>query len=153
MNTTTTTAPSTRTSASTATIPWAIGTAAVGVGWTVYGAHDWSELITMGALILVAAALVFGLVVRPALARESAGRTALSLSVPAALLALPAFWSGIPLVLGVGGALVGNAGRNARNGSGACTAGLVLGVLAVIAYLAIYVGDGILAGHAGFLFD
>jgi cellobiose-specific phosphotransferase system component IIC len=149
----TTTITATTPSARTHTTPWAVGTALVGVGWSAYGAHTWPELITMSALVVVATGVVFGVVVRRALQRESAARTALTLSVSAVLLALPAFWSGLPLVLGVAGALVGNAGRNARSGSTACITALVVGVVAVAAYLAIYVGDGILAGNAGFLFD
>ena len=31
--------------------------------------------------------------------------------------------------------------------------GLVLGVIAVLGYLAIYIGDGVILGHSGFLFD
>lgn len=147
---TVTTTTSAATSAATSITPWAVGAAAVAVGWTTYGAHTWSELITMSALIVVATALVFTLVVRPALARESAGRKALVLSI-LAILTVPAFWSGLPLVLGVGGIVVGNAGRNARTGSRACTAALILGLVAVAAYLAIYIGDGIFAGHTGFL--
>jgi hypothetical protein len=133
--------------------PIALGTALVAAAGTVYGAHDWREIIVVAAVIAVSSAVVFGVVVRRALSRPSAGGTALALSVPAALLLLPAFWSGLPLVLGVAGAVVGDAGRNAREGSGKSIAGLVLGVLAVLGYLAIYIGDGIVAGNAGFLFD
>jgi hypothetical protein len=133
--------------------PIALGTVLVAAAGTVYGAHDWREIIVVAAVIAVSSAVVFGVVVRRALSRPSAGGTALALSVPAALLLLPAFWSGLPLVLGVAGAVVGDAGRNAREGSGKSIAGLVLGVLAVLGYLAIYIGDGIVAGNAGFLFD
>jgi len=58
----------------------------------------------------------------------------------------------LPLVLGVAGALIGNAGRRAPTGANKCIAAMVLGTLASIGYLAIYVSDG-LNGGAGFLFD
>lgn len=119
---------------------------------TAYGAHTWSEIVITVAAILVAAALVFGLVVPRALSKESAGGTALGLSIPAALLLLPAFWAGVPFVLGVGAMVVGNAGRNARTGAGTCIAGLVVGALVAVGYLAIYASE-MAAGTAGFLFD
>jgi hypothetical protein len=87
-----------------------------------------------------------------ALRKDSAGGTALGLSVPAVLLLVPAFWSGLPLVLGVAGLVVGNAGRGARSGGGKCVAAVALGALACLGYVAIYVSDG-LNGGAGFLFD
>ncbi len=118
----------------------------------MYGAHDWGEIITVLAAIVIAGAVAFGLVVPRALRRESAGGAALGLSVPAVLLLLPAFWSGLPLVLGVAGFVVGNAGRRAERGAGACIAATVLGALAAVGYLAVYVSDG-LNGGAGFLFD
>ena len=92
-------------------------------------------------------------VVPRALRKDSAGGTALGLSIPAVLLLLPAFWSGLPMILGVAGAMVGNAGRNAPSGSGKSITALILGALAVLGYLAIYIGDGLLGGNAGFLFD
>jgi hypothetical protein len=133
--------------------PIALGAALVAAAGTVYGAHDWPEIVVVTAVIAASTAVVFGVVVRRALSRPSAGGTALALSVPAALLLVPAFWSGLPLVLGVAGAVVGDAGRNSREGSGKSIAGLVLGVLTVLGYLAIYIGDGIVGGNAGFLFD
>lgn len=85
--------------------------------------------------------------------RPSAGGTALALSIPGLVLLLPAFWSGLPLVLGVGGMVLGNHGRSAPSGAGKSIAALVLGALTVLGYFAIYIGDGIVSGNAGFLFD
>ena len=119
---------------------------------TTYGAHTWSEIVITVPVILVTAAVVFGLVVPKALHKESAGGTALGLSILAALLLLPAFWAGVPFVLAVGALVVGNAGRNARTGAGKCIAGLVIGALVAVGYLAIYASE-ISAGTAGFLFD
>lgn len=119
----------------------------------LYGAHHWTEIAVTSTALVVTAAVVFGYVVPRALYRQSAGGTALALSVPAILILLPAFWSGLPMVLGVAGVMVGNAGRNADTGSRKSIAGLVLGAVAVLGYLAIYIGDAIIAGNAGFLFD
>lgn len=148
MTTMTTTRPT-----SSATLPAiGIGSAVIASGFTVYGAHHWGEIGVVVGVIALTAALVFGFVVPRALRRESAGGTSLALSVPAVLLLVPAFWSGLPLVLGVAGFLVGNAGRQAHTGAGKCIAGAVLGALAMVAYVAIYISDA-MNGGAGFLFD
>ncbi len=115
-------------------------------------AHDWNEVAVVAAVLVVVTAGVYGYVVPRALRKESAGGTALGLAIPAALLAVPAFWSGLPFVLGIAAMLVGNAGRRARTGAGTCIAALVLGALTVVFYLSIYVMEGF-AGNTGFLFD
>jgi len=76
----------------------------------------------MTAVVVLATAVVFGYLLHRALRRESAAGTALTLSSIALLLLLPAFWSGLPLVLGAGGALLGYAGKNAPNRAGKSTA-------------------------------
>ena len=128
-----------------------IATALVAMGGTAFGAHNWGEIIIVCGIIAVATALLFGLVVPRALRKESAGGTALGLAIPALVLLVPAFWSGLPLVLGVAGLVVGNAGRRAPSGAGKCIAAVVLGTLAAVGYLAIYISDG-MSGGAGFLF-
>ena len=133
--------------------PIAVGSALIGAVLLAYGAHDWTEIIVSASVLVAVAAVVFGLVLPKALRKESAGGTGLALSVPAVLLTVPAFWSGLPLVLGVAGMIVGNTGRNARTGSGKCIAALVLGALAVLGYAAIYVSDLVINGSTGFLFD
>jgi hypothetical protein len=127
-------------------------TALVAAAGAAFGAHDWTEIAVIGGAIAIASVLVFGLVVPRALRKESAGGTALALSIPALLLLLPAFWSGLPLVFGVAGLVVGNAGRKAPSGAGKCIAAVVLGALATVGYLAIYISDA-MNGGAGFLFD
>lgn len=142
-------------SAPTRTPAAAVGFAAglLALALSALGAHDWTELLVEVGLICVTTLGVFGFLVPRALRRESAPGPALGLSIPALLLVVPAFWSGLPLVLGVGGLLVGNAGRTARTGSGRCIAAVVVGALAVLAYIAIYVGDLGFAGSRGFLVD
>jgi hypothetical protein len=129
-----------------------IASALVAAAGTAFGAHDWGEIAVVWGVIAIATALVFGIVVPRALRKESAGGTALALSIPALLLLLPAFWAGLPLVLGVAGLVVGNAGRRAQSGAGKCIAAVVLGALAAVGYVAIYVSDGV-NGGAGFLFS
>lgn len=127
-----------------------LATAALAAGWTAYGAHDLQEIAIVVAAIAVTAALVYGVVVPRALARAEgtgAGAAALALAVPAVLLTLPAFWTGLPLVLGVAAVMVGNAGRRAPRGGGKAIAGMVLGLLAVAGYLTIYVVDGLILGN------
>ena len=115
-------------------------------------AHGWTEAVVVAAAIAVTVAGVYGYLAPRAVAGHRTGGTALALSLIAALLLLPAFWSGLPLVLGVAGMIVGNAGRRARTGAGMSIAGLVIGALTVLGYLAIYVSEG-LAGKTGFLFS
>lgn len=149
---TTTTAPTRMGSSSGALAGTAASSAALAAAGTLYGANDWAEIgIVLGA-IAVTTLLIFGFVVPRALRKESAGGAALTLSILAVLLVLPAFWSGLPLVLGTAGLVVGNAGRRASTGAGPCIAATVLGALAVVGHLAIYVAAAI-TGDAGFLFD
>jgi hypothetical protein len=133
--------------------PVAAGCAVLGIAGTFFTAHDWGEIAVVTGTIVVATALVFGLVVPRALRQEAPGKRALALSIPAFLLTLPAFWSGLPLVLGVGGIVLGNAGRSADRHSTKAIVALVLGALAVLGYLGIYIGDGVVAGLVGFLWD
>lgn len=139
------------TSASTRSVaPLGVAAAVVAAAGTTYGAHGWTEVLVTVPVILVTAALVFGVAVPRALGRENAGGIALGLSVPAAVLLLPAFWAGVPLVLAVGGMVVGSAGRTGRSGSGKSVAALVIGALVVLGWIAIYASE-IATGTAGFL--
>ncbi|MGI9084465.1 MAG: hypothetical protein ACR2FE_04145, partial [Aeromicrobium sp.] len=79
---------------------------------------------------------------------DAAPKTALAMSVVAALTALPAYWTGLPLVLGAAGALVGYAGRGAARGSGLSIAAMLIGVLSVLGYLTIYIVDGLVFGNS-----
>lgn len=108
------------------------------------GGHDESnttEFLVTCALGVLTAGLVFGWLVPRGLRRPNSAATALTMSAIGALLVVPVFWSGVPLVLGVGGALLGWAGRDAARGTGKSQAAVILGVLTVVAVLAIYVLD------------
>src|SRR4051795_9017468 len=75
--------------------------------WTFYGAHDWTEIAIGVAAITLATGLVFGLVAPRALSRTSAPGWSLGLGVMAVLATLPAFSTGVPLILGAAAAVLG----------------------------------------------
>lgn len=133
--------------------PIGLLTGVVALFWTAFGAHDMRELLMMCAVAAVATVIVFGLIVPRVLRRESTGGPALGMAIPAFLLALPAFWSGLPLILGAAATLTGNAGRTRVRGGKLSLAAMAVGILAILGYLFIYIGDGVVGGNAGFLFD
>ncbi len=137
----TATETSDRVTARNAMIPAAIASTAIAVTLSYLGAHDNRERLVELGLQIVAAGVLFGVVVPRGLRQESAGGRALVLGALALLIVVPAFWSGLPIQLGAAACLLGYAGKRADTGSGKAIASLVLGLLAVVAYLAIYVGD------------
>ena len=143
MSTETTTAVtgSDRDAARRAVVPTAVVTFAVTAFLSVAGANTTGEWIVEVGVELVAAILLFGLVVPRGLGHESAGGRGLAMAVIALLLVVPAFWTGLPLQLGAAAAILGYAGKRASQGSGKATVCLVLGTLAMVAYLAIYLLD------------
>jgi len=119
-----------------ATVLAAVGTWA---GGDEQGAR---EFLVVCAIIAVAAAVVFGLIVPKGLQREAAGATALTLSI-LGLLTVLAFWSGLTPILAGGGALLGWAGRDAERGRGMCRAAIGIGALSLVGYLVIYASDSL----------
>jgi uncharacterized membrane protein len=88
-------------------------------------------LITLG-IIVVAAALVFGLVVRTASVR-SAGARSLVLGI-LGVLSIVVFWAGLPCVLAAGAASCGLAARSANGQiSGVGKAGIALAAVTGVA--------------------
>lgn len=130
-----------------ALLPVGVGTFAGSAVWTGLGAHSLREVAVVLAVAAVVTAAVYGLLLPRSLRRESAGGTALTLALLAALLTLPAFWSGLPLILGAAGVLLGLAGRNAATGAGKSVTAIGVGALAVLGYLTIYIVDGLLMGN------
>jgi len=132
--------------AAAASVAAAVGLSAFGIwGDGTPGGEDdplVSFLIGLG-IVAVAAGVVFGWIVPRALRRlartGAAGVGALVLSVLALLLVVM-FWTGLPPVLAAGGIVLGLAGRGARR-SGLATAGVAVGLLALVCDLAIYVVD------------
>lgn len=142
MTTTTTPTPSDdRTQVRQALVPTAVAVAVVGSMLSWLFADTRSEAASEAIFIPLFTAAIFGLVVARGLRHEAAGGRGIAMGVIGLLAAPVAFWSGIPLVLGAGAALLGQAGRRADHGSGKAIASLVLGLLTVIAYAAVYVGD------------
>jgi hypothetical protein len=133
--------------------PTAIASAVVAIGFTAIGvflqfpddhhAHSPWEFYSVAAVVVLSAVVVYGIVIPRALRKGSAGRTALSLSLIATLVLVPAFWSGLPFVLGLGAALLGNAGRHAPTGAGKSAAALAFGLLSATGYVAICIFDTI----------
>ena len=93
------------------------------------------------ATLVLVTGVVYGWLLPRKVFDERSGSTALLLAVLAALLLLPAFWSGLPLVLGAAGALLRNAARHATFGSRAAASAIILGLLCCIGYFAVYVVD------------
>lgn len=130
-----------------------LASVALATFWTGFGAHDWGEIAVSAGVIVLTAALVFGAAAPRARRSGTQGGWSLGLGIAAVLLTLPAFWSGLPMVLGAAAIALGSEARNRDRGADRAIAGLVLGTVAVLGYLAIYVADGVVLGHAGFLFD
>jgi hypothetical protein len=130
-------------SAAAATVGGAVALNALGIfGDGSDGAeHSTGEFWMITALILAAAALVFGLVVPRFAGTPRAGSAGLVLAVLGVLLVVPAFWSGLPVVLGAGGLMLGLDARREVSSGGRGSTAIVIGALAVVAYAAIYVLD------------
>lgn len=79
---------------------------AVGAVLTAPEAHDTTEIAVVLSVAGVVALAVFGWLLPQGMAKGAPG-AALALSGVGALLFLPAFWSMLPLLLGVAGAVLG----------------------------------------------
>jgi hypothetical protein len=104
--------------------------------------HATRYFLVVCVIVAVEAAVVFGFVVPRGLQRGAAGAVALTLSV-LGLLSVAVFWTGLPPVLAAGGALLGWAGRRSERGAGLCRAAIVIGALALVADVAVYLLDGL----------
>jgi hypothetical protein len=119
----------------------AIAMAAILGAWGSFGDNgDFSDYWPVLVIIGVVAAIVFGLVVPRGLSGAwPTARTGLILSV-LGLLTVIAFWSGAPPIFAFAGILLGYVARQ-RGESGLATAAVAIGVLALVADIAIYIGD------------
>ncbi len=91
------------------------------------------EYLALVGIVAAITTVAFGTLVLPALRRLSTGRSAKWLALSTGifgLLTVVVFWSGAPVVLGFGAAVIGWKGRSAREG--AYKIALVLGVLAFV---------------------
>lgn len=121
--------------------PVAGGVAVVAASLSAAFAHSMPEALVEVPFIAVATLLVFGVVVRRGLRGTAAGGRGIAMGAIGLLVLLPAFWSGLPLLLGSAGALLGYAGKRAESGAGKAMIAFVLGLLVCAGYLAIYAGD------------
>jgi len=102
--------------------------------------EDVGEILIICGFIAAAVGVVFGLVVPRTLGKESVGSVALTLSVLGAVSAV-VFWAGVTPALVAGGALLGWSGRDTSKGRNLSTAALVVGLVGLVAYVAIVIGD------------
>lgn len=99
------------------------------------------EFLVLTGIIVGATAIVFGVVIRRALAQGGSSATALTLSLLGLLLAA-AYWSGLPAVLAIGGIVL--ALRTSENApQGRTRAAVVIGVIALVAGLALLVVEAV----------
>jgi len=101
--------------------------------------HGLREILVVLPVLVGATVGVYGFLLPRKLEHAGAPSAALTLSIIAAVLLFPAFWSGLPLVLGAAGAVLGYAGRNAADGARRSVTAVVLGLLAALGYITIYI--------------
>lgn len=133
-----------------ALIASALAAYAVLVGNIADPVHAQEQKATLPYVIgfaVVFAAIIFGLLVPWALRSTHAQRssiTALVCSLLGLLMLLPAFWSGLPVILGAAGIALGQVGHARAQTSGTRTtalAALVIGALAGVLCIAITVAE------------
>jgi len=120
----------------------AIAVAAILGAWGTFGGdgNSTGDYIFVLVIIGVLAAIVYGLVVpRAARGIWPMARTGLILSI-LGLLTVIVFWSGAPPIFAFAGILLGYFARE-REPSGLATGAILLGVMAFIADVAIYIAD------------
>jgi amino acid transporter len=103
---------------------------------------EWSIFIVSAVLLVPIGAFLFGRVVPRARERQPA-RTGLVMSI-LGFLTVAAFWTGLPYLLGAGGAFLGLAGevRSPRTEArGLAIAAMLIGALAIALATVAFVGD------------
>jgi hypothetical protein len=121
--------------------PVAVVSTLTAMTFSIVGANSTGEWIFEVVLQLAAAGVLFGVVVPRGLRHVSAGGRGIVTGALGLLLVAPAFWLGLPVQLGAAAFLLGYAGKRADTGAGKAIASLVIGLLVVVAYLAIYASD------------
>ena len=121
----------------------AIASAAILAAWGTFSGDEdsgfgdyWPVLLIIGVL---AAIVYLWVVPRAARGTWSMAKTGLVLSV-LGLLTVVVFWSGAPPIFAFGGIRLGYYGRRGAE-SGLATGALVVGLLALVADIVIYIGD------------
>lgn len=129
-------------------VPVAVGTAAAAVGLNALGVYadgkggdaSTAEFLVITGVIVVATALLVGLLVPRMLGSAKAGTVGLVLALFAALF-VPVFWSGLTPAFAAGGILLGLSARRRGIRPGVGAAAVAIGALAGLAYVAAYIGD------------
>ena len=117
---------------------WAVATAFI-----LTNANSVGEMWISPAIAAVVAIGLFGWLLPGRMVTGAPG-TALTLSALAVPLTVVAFWSGVPVLLAVAGAMLGAASIEA--GRKRAYAAMGLGALAVTGYLVLYVVVGLIMG-------
>lgn len=119
----------------------AVAIAAALAAWGSFsGDGDFGDYWPVLLIIAVVAVIVFGFVVPRAVGGAwPAARTGLILSV-LGLLTVAVFWSGAPPIFAFAGILLGYLARQ-RSETGVATAAILVGVLALVADVVIYILD------------
>lgn len=99
-----------------------------------------SDFLVPAGLTLVAAAVVFGIVVPRTQHRRAAGLVALVMGA-GSLALVPLFWLGVGGILGVGAVVLGVESSHAQRDGVLARAGVVLGTVATVAYVLMYALD------------
>jgi hypothetical protein len=94
-------------------------------------------------VVLVIAAIVFFLIVPRGERSNRPAVPGLGCSIIGLLLVFPAFWSGLPIVLGAAGFVLGQAGRGSRRATGGWYAlgAIVVGIAAIAVNLLVLLFD------------
>ena len=127
-----------RTTAVVGLATWAVATVFI-----VINAHDTGEMVISPAIAAVFALGLFSWLLPTRMVTGAPG-AALTLSVLALPLTVVAFWSGVPVLLAVAGAMLGAA--SVEVGRKRAYAAMGLGALGVTGYLVLYVVVGLVMG-------
>ncbi len=105
-----------------------------------------SSLPIVVVVVLVIAAVLFFLIVPRAVRSSRPAVIGLVCSILGLLLSFPAFWSGLPILLGTAGASLGQSARTSRNaGRGLALGAIVIGICTIILNLLALLGDRLLS--------
>lgn len=145
-----------RRAAGRATLPWALGAVAVAALFTMNDTFNWFrskpdvgaantfiDYLPVLAIIVATAAIVFGVFVRRAFAAPNQPTRTILVFGVLSLLAIPAYWLGLPVVFAGAALAAGFSGRDRRHDASnrniAATVGIVFGfaTIAIAAFEAV----------------
>ena len=115
-------------------------TFAAGIPATLWGAHDRIEIAIVLGIMIMTTTVVYGVLLPRKLRRPDA-RVAMILSAAAGASVVPAFWSALPVLLGVAGVILGYAAWRADQRPRTAIGAMVIGVLATLGYFVVYIDE------------